>query len=183
MEEDHPELLACLNFIEKFLSTTATDSSKSEERNQLLMDLFRSCGAPMTRVKEIKKKIRNLSNLIKLEETTTDIAEVIGLLMFELREEPCIPSSCNSVREGLLKIADAAFKVVDDKSVSGTPSQVLTEKKSRAISSSYKSGEEDDIVLDEEEDDDDDDFLLKIFLELFLCAVSSSKKQRYHLSI
>jgi hypothetical protein len=169
--KENDEVETCLSFIENMLSKFTPGSEEEEEfREQTMMDLFRNAGAPLTLVKEL----RNRYTGGPIEEYTQDLSEIVGLMMFSLKDEPCIPRELNTIREKIISIADDAFKELDEKkrtdssiptvkeeddpaSTTNTPS--LSNKKRRATSASssqYSAGSSLASSTDDFVDDDDD---------------------------
>lgn len=103
---------ACIEFIEKEVKAKFEEEDEISERAPF--DMFRRLGAAMTVVKKIRFQLGQDRQLLSV---TTNLNEVIGLLLMLFREKPLIPLSSTGVRESLLKVAEDAFQELENEKV------------------------------------------------------------------
>ena len=145
----------CLDFIQEQLGRYPPGTNEDEEfREQTMMDHFRNAGAPMTLVKQLRGRYQGGN----IKEYTTDLGEVVGLLMFALKDEPCLPSSDLQTRDKMLALANAAYQELDQHKRKGSAIAAVKEEganDSESTTKKHRAGSETSSRTDEDEDDND----------------------------
>lgn len=130
----------CMSYIEEVAARYPPGSDEENDfREHVLLEYLRNYGAPVTLIKALRQRYQGGP----LNAYTEDLGEVIGLLIFNLKEESCIPSDETRAREKLLDIANHAFRILDEKSASS--------KGNGTIPSTVKEENDDDHLREERE--------------------------------